>query len=163
MKNEAEYCTCIVHSLNNIGIGFKIPDPSGNFVTTKRCFDIIGRIDNKPVYIEAKFNNKLSSFNLKRIEKHQYEYLNEFCQIDNSLCYICFGMNYGRGDIRSFVFDWNLMKILYEKDFSFHQKHLEKLPYNKIKKNEFLFENIIDSKVFEEKICLLSELKNNTI
>lgn len=155
MKNEAEYCTSIIHSLNKVGLGFKIPDPSGNFVTTKRCFDIIGRIGDKPVYIEAKFNNKLSAFNLKRIEKHQYEYLNEFAQIKDSLCYICFGMNYGRGDTRSFIFEWDLMRCLYERDFSFHQKHLEKLPYNKIKNGEFPFDNIIDRKTFESVVGLI--------
>ena len=143
MKNEAEFCTCIVKSLKEIGTGYKIPDACGTWVTTERCFDIIGRIGDKACYIEAKYNANPGSFNLKRIEPHQYKYLNEFSQVKDSLSYIIFGMYYGRADTRSFIFDWNIMKKLYEQGFSFHQKHLEKLPYNPIKKGLFEFKNII--------------------
>lgn len=150
MKNEAEFCTCIVKSLNEVGIGYKIPDATGTWVTTARCFDIIGRIGDKACYIEAKFNKSPSSFNLKRIEPHQYRYLNEFCQVKDSLSFILFGMTYGRGDTRAFIFEWDIMKKLYEKEFSFHQKHLEKLPYNPIKKGIFEFKNIISEKTLTD-------------
>lgn len=151
MKNEAEYCTCIVHSLNEIGLGWKIPDPSGDFAfTIKRAFDLMGRIDKDghsyPVYIEAKYSKDAGAFSLKRIEEHQGWYLSQFSKIDNSLCYIAFGCSYGRGDVRSFIFDWKSIKPLFEAGFSIHKKYLDKLPYNKIKKDKFAFDNIITEK-----------------
>ena len=76
MRSEAQYCTCIVKSLNSIGdLAYKIPDASGNWATSIRVFDIMGRKDNKPLYLEAKFNKDPSAFNLNRIEDHQAYYL----------------------------------------------------------------------------------------
>lgn len=151
MKNEAEYCTCIVKSMNASGLGYKIPDPSGDFAfTVKRCFDIIGRLDingeSYPVYCEAKFSKDAGAFSLKRIEDHQAEYLSEFAKIANAKCYIAFGCSYKRGDVRSFIFDWKDLKPLFERGFSIHKKYLDKLPYNKISNGAFKFENIISAK-----------------
>ena len=45
MRNEAQYCTSIVKSLNAVGdLGWKIPDSSGNWATSIRVFDIMGSI-----------------------------------------------------------------------------------------------------------------------
>lgn len=144
MKNEAEFCTCIVKSLNEVGIGYKIPDPTTDFgSTSKRCFDIIGRIDNKPVYCEAKFNKSMSAFNTNRIEPHQSFYLDEFQKVQDSLCLIALGVRVGRGDIRAYLFNWNDLSDLYKKGFSIHAKYLEKLSYNEIHKGLFTFNNII--------------------
>lgn len=146
MKKESEYCSCIVKSLNESGnLGFKIPDPTGQFSQTiKRCFDIIGRIDNKPLYIEAKFNKEPSAFNLNRIEEHQCFFLDEFAKIPDAVCLIALGVQWGRGDLRSFLFEWRDLSYLYKKGFSFHKKELEKLPYNKVSKGVFDFNNIIN-------------------
>lgn len=143
MKNEAEYCTCIVKSLNEVGVGFKIPDSTGTWATSKRCFDIIGRINAHPAYIEAKFNKSMSAFNLARIEPHQATYLDEFAKIPNAVCIIALGVQAGRGDVRSYLFDWRDLSDLYKKGFSIHSKYLEQLPYNKISKGLFDFYNII--------------------
>lgn len=144
MRSEAEYCTCIVKSLNEIGTGYKIPDPSSDYGTTsKRCFDIIGRIKNQPVYCEAKFNKSMCAFNLNRIEEHQARYLDEFLKVKDSLCYIALGVQVSRGDCRSYIFDWKDLSELYKKGFSIHAKYLEKLPYNKVHKGLFSFDNII--------------------
>ena len=78
MRSEAQYCTSIVKSLNSVGdLAYKIPDASGNFATSIRVFDIMGRKDNKPLYLEAKFNKDPSAFNFRRIEDHQAYYLDE--------------------------------------------------------------------------------------
>lgn len=145
MKKESEFCTCIVKSLNQVGIGYKIQDPNSNFSsTTVRCFDIIGRINDRAVYCEAKFNKIMSAFNLfSRIEDHQAYFLDEFSQVKDSLCYIALGVNYARADIRAYIFDWRDLRELYQKKFSIHAKYLEKLSYNKIHKGIFSFDNII--------------------
>lgn len=151
MRNEAEYCSCIVRSLNNCGLGWKIPDPNSSYAcTVKRAFDIMGRIDkdshSSAVYIEAKYSKDACSFSLKRIEDHQGWYLTQFNKIDNSLCYIAYGCTYKRGDVRSFIFEWKSLKPLFDVGFSIHKKYLDKLPYNKIKEGLFAFENVITSK-----------------
>ena len=144
MKTEAEYCSVIIHSLNEAGIGYKIPDPTGQFAATiKRCFDIIGRIDDYPAYIEAKFNKSMSACSMKRVEEHQAFYLDEFSKVPNAKCYLAWGIQVARGDCRSYIFDWRAVSELYKKQHSFHIKHLEKLPYNEIHKGIFKFENII--------------------
>ena len=144
MKTEAEYCSVVIHSLNDAGIGYKIPDPTGQFAATiKRCFDIIGRIGDCPVYIEAKFNKKMSACSMKRVEEHQAFYLDEFAKIPNAMCFLAWGIQVARGDCRSYIFDWRAVSELYKKGHSFHIKDLEKLPYNEIHKNTFQFVNII--------------------
>lgn len=144
MKKESEFCTCIVKSLNLVGTGYKIPDSNSNFSNSSiRCFDIIGRISDKPVYCEAKFNKTMSAFNLGRIEDHQSFFLDEFSKVKDSLCYIALGVNYARADIRAYIFDWKDLRELYQKKFSIHAKYLEKLSYNEIHKGIFSFDNII--------------------
>ena len=145
MRSEAQYCTCIVKSLNSVGdLAYKIPDASGNWATSIRVFDIMGRKDNKPLYLEAKFNKDPSAFNISgRIEDHQAYYLDEFAKIPDAVCYIALGVQWKRGETRSFIFDWRDISALYHKGFSIHKKELEKLPYNLIKKDVFTFDNII--------------------
>ena len=144
MVNEAQYCTCIVNSLNATGdLGWKIPDASGNWCTSIRVFDIMGRKDNKPLYLEAKFNKEPSAFNFNRIEEHQAYYLDEFAKIPDAVCYVALGVKWARGDTRSFIFEWRDISALYKKGFSIHKKELEKLPYNKVSKDLFTFDNII--------------------
>lgn len=103
----------------------------------------MGRKDNKPLYLEAKFNKDPSAFNFNRIEDHQAYYLDEFAKIPDAICYIALGVQWKRGETRSFIFDWRDISILYHKGFSIHKKELEKLPYNLIKKDVFTFDNII--------------------
>ncbi len=144
MKTEAEYCSVIMHALNEAGVGYKIPDPSNQFsATIKRCFDIIGRIGDSPVYLEAKFNKKMMACSMKRVEEHQAFYLDEFSKVKGAKCYLAWGIQVARGDCRSYIFDWSAVSELYKKQFSFHIKHLEKLPYNEIHKSTFQFVNII--------------------
>lgn len=145
MRSEAQYCTCIVKSFNERGdLAWKIPDPHGDFVSSLRVFDIMGRQDNKPMYLEAKFNKDPSAFNLNRIEEHQAYYLDEFAKIPDAYCYVALGVQWGRGDCRSFIFDWRDLSALYKKGFSIHKKELEKLPYNPVKKEIFQLDNIIN-------------------
>ena len=144
MRNEAQYCTSIVKSLNATGdLGWKIPDSSGNWATSIRVFDIMGRKNNKPLYLEAKFNKDPSAFNFNRIEEHQAYYLDEFAKIPDAYCYVALGVQWKRGETRSFIFDWRDISELYHKGFSIHKKELEKLPYNLVKKDIFTFDNII--------------------
>lgn len=146
MKNEAEFCTVIVKSLD---LGYKIPDPNGAYaMTVKRCFDIMGghHFDGgvyHPVYIEAKFNKTMSAFNLKRIEPHQSYFLSEFNLINEARCFLILGVYAGRGDTRAYVFNWADLKPYYEAEKSIHAKMLEKLPYNPVTKGTFQFEKII--------------------
>ena len=101
MTTEAEYCSVIMHALNEAGVGYKIPqpDPSGQFAATiKRCFDIIGRIGCHPVYLEAKFNKKMAACSMKRVEEHQASYLDEFAKIPNAMCFLAWGIQVARGD-----------------------------------------------------------------
>lgn len=147
MSNEASFCTIIVNSLEKYGLGYKIPDPSGNYAQTSiRCCDIIGRMYDKALYIEAKYNKDLAAFNLNRIEDHQAKYLNDFGKITNAITFIILGVHAGHGDTRAYIFDWNSIKPLYEKGFSFHAKELGLLPYNEVHKSLFDFENIITKK-----------------
>ena len=144
MKTEAEYCSVIMHALNEAGVGYKIPDSTGQFAATiKRCFDMIGRIGDSPVYLEAKFNKKMMACSMKRVEEHQAFYLDEFSKVKGAKCYLAWGIQVARGDCRSYIFDWSAVSELYKKQFSFHIKHLEKLPYNEIHKSTFQFVNII--------------------
>lgn len=103
----------------------------------------MGRKDNKPLYLEAKFNKDPSAFNFNRIEEHQAYYLDEFAKIPDAICYVALGVQWARGDCRSFIFEWRDISELYKKGFSIHKKELEKLPYNSIKKEVFTFDNII--------------------
>lgn len=144
MRNEAQYCTSIVKSLNSVGdLAYKIPDASGNWATSIRVFDIMGRKDNKPLYLEAKFNKDPSAFNFGRIEPHQAYYLDEFAKIPDAVCYVALGVQWKRGETRSYIFEWRDISQLYHKGFSIHKKELEKLPFNLIKKEVFSFDNII--------------------
>lgn len=146
MKNEADFCVVVKHSLIN---GYKIPDPNNLYSSTsKRVFDGIGSIifnnELKFVCWEAKYLKKPSAFNFNRIEEHQSYYLSEYSKT-GVLSFLILCVNYGRADKRVFIFKWdNNMDDLYKSGFSIHLKNLNKLPYNKINKNTFLFENIID-------------------
>lgn len=152
--NEAQFCTIIVNSAEN-GTLYKIPDASGNYsATSKRCCDIIGSLykNNKfvPVYIEAKFNKEMSAFSLKRIEDHQAAHLSEWNKIENAQCYIILGVKAKRADTRAYIFEWSCLAPLYKNGFSIHKKYLEKLPYNKVSKQLFTWDNIINNNIMKE-------------
>ena len=148
MKKESEFCSVIVKSLD---IGYKIPDPTGQFAKTiKRCFDIMGahnfhgvKEHLHPVYIEAKFNKMMSAFNLNRIEDHQAYYLSRFNDVAGAKCFVILGVYAGRGDLRAYVFDWNALRPLYEQKKSIYAKVLKELPYNEVHKGVFKFDKII--------------------
>src|SRR5574344_18958 len=142
---ENGFCTIIVNSMH---MGYKIPDPTGMYaMTTKRCCDIIGNLENNGIinaaYIEAKYNKEMSAFNLNRIEPHQAYYLTEFGKASNSICYIILGVHVSRGDLRAYIFDWKDLKPFYDNKASIHAKLLQLLPYNEIHKEKFEFTNII--------------------
>lgn len=146
MKNEAELCSVITKSLVN---GYKIPDPSGMYaMTSKRAFDGIGTlvVNGELTFIcwEAKFLKRPGAFNFNRIEPWQSFYLSEYSKAKNVVSYVIVGVDYGRADKRVFIFEWNeKMDALYKNGFSVHLKTLNTLPYNKISKSVFSFNNII--------------------
>ena len=148
MKNEAEFCNVVKKSMI---CSYKIPDPSGVYANTiKRSFDGIGMllINNELKFVcwEAKFLKKPQAFNFNRIEKHQSFYLKEYSK-SNVLCFVIVGIDYGRADKRVLIFKWDEdMDALFEKGFSIHLKKLNTLPFNKIEKGAFNFDNIIEYK-----------------
>lgn len=155
MKNEAEFCTVVKHSLID---GFKIPDPTNAFnMTSQRAFDGIGTLminsELRFVCWEAKFLKKPMAFNFNRIEEQQSYYLAQYSHAKSIISYVIVGVDYGRNDKRVFIFNWDdSMAELYKKGFSIHLKNLNKLPYNKISKSAFSFENIIYYKDLQELI-----------
>ena len=147
MTTESEFCTVIVNSLNVMGIGYKIPDPTSSFnKAILRPFDIIGVLnyngENLPCYIEAKFSKKIEAFNFKKVQPHQSSYLNAFSEADNSLAWVILGMRMGRGKYYAYIFDWKSVGYLYP-EFSIHANKLELLPFNVISKDILSFDNII--------------------
>lgn len=90
---EAELNTIISKSLNRYekGWGFKIPDPSYG-EGTQRCFDGFGAFNRKPLYFETKLIKGVYSFNLNRIEEHQWKHLcNLKAYLPNALCLVPVG------------------------------------------------------------------------
>lgn len=146
MKNEAEFCGVIKHSLDNV---YKIPDPSSDYASTSlRCFDGVATIkeNDKQYFIcwEAKFMKAMQAFNFQRIEPHQNYWLNTFNKCENVRSYVILGVSVSRGDNRAYIFEWNdKMGELYNSKFSIHKKQLMSLPYNEIHKSRFEFKNII--------------------
>ena len=146
MKNEAELCTIIAKSFT---FGWKIPDPSGNyFQTSIRAFDGIATqmFEDGLHFVcwEAKYLKSPGAFAFTRIEPHQNEYLVEFRKAKEVKSMVLVGIDFGRSDKRVFIFDWDEnFSELYKIKFSIHLKELEKLPYNKISKGTFSFDNII--------------------
>ncbi len=146
MKNEAELCTIIAKSFT---FGWKIPDASGNyFQSSIRAFDGIATqmFDDGLHFVcwEAKYLKSPGAFSFKRIETHQNEFLIEFRKAKEVKSMVLVGVDYGRSDKRVFIFDWDEnFSDLYKIGFSIHLKELDKLPYNKISKGTFSFDNII--------------------
>ena len=146
MKNEAELCTIIAKSFT---FGWKIPDASGNyFQSSIRAFDGIATqmFDDGLHFVcwEAKYLKSPGAFSFKRIETHQNEFLIEFRKAKEVKSMVLVGVDYGRSDKRVFIFDWDEnFSDLYKIGFSIHLKELDKLPYNKISKGTFNFDNII--------------------
>ena len=154
MKNEAEFCTVIKNSMVK---GYKIPDESGfqyGAHTSIRCFDGIGMLDSKYfgennnqlkfICWEAKYLKKPGAFAFSKIRPWQNEYLCAYEKADKVKSLVIVGIDYGRADKRAFVFEWNdNFSDLYNIGFSIHLKELEKLPYNKLSKGIFTFDNII--------------------
>ncbi|MCQ2209185.1 MAG: hypothetical protein MJZ34_02725 [Paludibacteraceae bacterium] len=154
MKNESEFCTIVKNSLSN---GYKIPDPSSQFSsTTLRCFDGIGQLPEnfvipggnpgvmRFVCWEAKHLKKMQSFSFKRVEEHQDKYLSIYGKSQGVVSLLIVGVDAGPRDKRAYVFDYMDCGIdLYKAAFSIHMKYLKQLPFNKITKKLFTFENII--------------------
>jgi penicillin-binding protein-related factor A (putative recombinase) len=137
MKDESEVCTIIKNSFIDQGnYLYKIPDPSSSFSSTiKRDFDMFGRYGERPIYIEVKYLNGLQSFNLKRIEEHQFIALKEFKKVKDSLCYIVLGVHVKFGDNRIYFWDVDYIYDRYEKSENILAKELKTLPFYTIKKN----------------------------
>ncbi len=144
MTSESEVCTILRNSfIKQSHYLFKIPDPSTNFSQTiKRDFDMLGRYNEKPVYMEVKYLNGLQSFNLKRIEDHQYKALLEFKKVKDSLCLIALGVHAKFGDNRIYIWD---IDYIFNRSIKFQNillKELKEMPYYTIKKN-LIIENIL--------------------
>jgi penicillin-binding protein-related factor A (putative recombinase) len=105
MKNEKDFNTIIKNSFE---WAYKIPDPQGKFApfATQRPFDGMAVYKNKPLYWEAKYSNKLQSFNLKSIQDHQLKNLITIkTLIPDSYCWILYGVKIKRGEYRVYLFD----------------------------------------------------------
>lgn len=108
MKNEAEFNSVVKRSIDLLGLGHKIPD---TFTTTgvraKAPFDGFGSALNKMIVWESKFLHEPEAFNFKRLEDHQIESLlkvyESFTDKDRVLALFIIGVNFGRGDIRAFI------------------------------------------------------------
>lgn len=146
MKNEAQFCTVVKNSMI---AGFKIPDASGEFTSTSiRCYDGLGLLDINTELIfcpwEAKYLKSLGAFAFSRVEPHQDFYLSEHGKAKSIFPLLIVGIDCGRADKRVFIFDYlDCGHDLYQNRCSIHKKYLEKLPYNKITKGVFKFDNII--------------------
>ena len=109
MKNEAEFNTVITKSLT---FGHKISDASNatNFFKARMPFDGFGVFKDKnnngyPVYFESKYLQQPMAFNFNRLEDHQIEALLKCKRVlPNSLSLFIIGVNFGRADIRAFIF-----------------------------------------------------------
>lgn len=135
---------------NNLSFGFKIPDPIGMTAlsASSRCFDGFGIIlENTgayPVYWESKFSKKLQAFNLKKIETHQADNLSKIADLlPSARTWVIYGVHAGHGDTRLYVFDWRFLRKRYKDEENVLKKHLDNLPYNKVKKGIVVFEHII--------------------
>lgn len=151
-KLEAKFCTVIKHAMVD---AYKIPDDTSYMMgghggqTTKRPLDGIGMIDTcdglKFCAWEAKYMPSAQALNIsKRLEEHQDYYLRSWAR-SGILTYLIVGVDYGRADKRVFIFDWDeKFGALYKTGkFSIHKKVLDTLPFNKVYKDTFLFENIL--------------------
>ena len=141
---ERDLCLIIGHSLDWY---HKVSD-YGGVRHGVLPFDLFGVLNNKPIYIEAKFSKKPESFNLQRIQPHQLENLMEvkrLCPI--AQCWVVLGVNFSRGDTRVYVFDDldNLKKRRDSKD-NILKKELLSLPYYPIKKGKIVWELVTPEK-----------------
>lgn len=142
MLRESELNTIIRKSLD---WGHKISD-AGQIEHGKSPFDGFGRYKDQAVYWEAKFLPEVRSFNFSRLEDHQLEGLKEVSKIKNSLSLFLIGVNFGRSDIRVFIFrdlDY-IEKRKKEKDSIFKKEFLERKNYVTIKKNILNIEELIN-------------------
>jgi len=62
----------------------KIPDPTTDYNTIKRPFDLFGCYEGIPVYFEGKFQKGLKAFNFSHIRDHQIENLLELQNISKN-------------------------------------------------------------------------------
>ena len=111
---------------------------------TSRCFDGFGILEQKPMYWESKFSQKLQAFNLQRLEPHQAKALSDIINIlPTALCLVIYAVHVGRGDTRIYIFDWNYLRQRYDEKRNVLKKELELLPYNPVKKGVVNFTHII--------------------
>lgn len=148
MKNEAEFNRVVSSSLNKSGYGYKIPDTfSSNGMRSKAPFDGFGWYKGKAIYWESKYLPEVRAFNFDRLENHQIKYLiDAYETVENCVSIFIIGVNFGRGDIRCFVFkNEDLYKIRERKikKQSLLKKEFEKLPYIKINKGQINIEELI--------------------
>jgi len=134
--SESVFCTILKNSFIVQGhYLYKIPDPTGDFVfTIKRPFDLIGRYNTNAIYIEMKYSSSLQSFNLNRIDEHQYESLLEFKKIQNAICLIGLGVNVSSKDKRIYL--WGVEEV-YKRHIekkNYLKKELEQIPFYTVKK-----------------------------
>lgn len=136
MKNESESCTIVRNSfISQNHYLFKIPDPNSNYTNTiKRPFDLFGRYEEKPIYIEMKYLSKLESFNLNRIENHQFEALLEHKKIKDAICLIGLSINVSRTDKRIYFWDINYIYNRFLSKKNILKKELINIPFYTIKK-----------------------------
>lgn len=136
MNSESSACTIIKNSFIEQGhYLYKIPDPTGQYAATiKRPFDLIGRYNDKAVYIEMKYSSKLESFNIKRIEDHQYQNLIEFKKIKNAICLVGLAVNVSSKDKRIYLWDVDEVYNRYLEEKNYLKKELELLSFYSIKK-----------------------------
>ena len=99
---------------NFLDWGYKIPDPPQIAVkiSSKRPFDGFGVYNKRAIYWEGKYLSELKSFNLKHIQPHQQQALEEVALIENALILIVLGVYVKRGETRIYLFNWK-MSILY--------------------------------------------------
>lgn len=138
MTNESEACTILKNSIIAYGgLCYKIPDPSSMYTKTiQRPFDMIGAINNRPLYAEVKYMNGLKSFDLSRIEEHQLTSLTDYSHIPDAICLIILGINAGRGDKRFYFFkDMAEIKNRRDSKSNFLKKDLSAMFYCPVKKN----------------------------
>lgn len=144
MKSEAEVCTIIKNSFIAQGhYLYKIPDPSSTFsATIKRDFDLVGRYEQRPIYMEVKYLNELRSFNLKSLEEHQIKALMEYTKIPSALCLVGLGVNVSR--CYKIIYFWNINDILIriKEERNFLKKELESIPHYTIT-NKLINEKLI--------------------
>jgi len=86
--------------------------------------------------------SKLESFNLKKIENHQFEALFEYRKIKNAICLIGLSINVSRTDKRIYFWDVNYIYNRFLSKKNILKKELNNIPFYTVKK-ELIQEKLI--------------------